>query len=269
MIWPKVSIVITSYWPEAKKYLDLLIQSIANLEYPKEQLEVIVVGKKSYLPQYEIDGIPIKTVCPPDLDQFYTATGVNYGISQASPESEYFFYMNDDVILTKDCLKNMVFTCRGQPYVANALSPCDQGMGYIFLLGYQKDGDFHPLMERFYKYDQLISQFNHLINAKSLYPSGVVFQNNLCIYATLIPRSIWEDVGGFDENFRIGADDTDWCIRASQKGTRFVSVTDSIVWHFGGSSHKLDDATRKHNQVYFYKKWGIPFPGMRVEDCIE
>ena len=42
-------------------------------------------------------------------------------------------------------------------------------------------------------------------------------------------RSVWDALGGFDENFRFGGTEIDFCIRARQAGLRLLSCDDAVV----------------------------------------
>ena len=46
-----------------------------------------------------------------------------------------------------------------------------------------------------------------------------------------VRRSVWEDVGGFDEQFFLFFDEVDWCMRATQAGWRVVLTTETSVRH--------------------------------------
>lgn len=271
MIVPKVSIIVPTWLEKNKKFLDLAIESIKNLNYPKEALEVIIVGKKSYQPQYE--GV---TTVAPDSDYFYAPEGLNFGFRAASKDSEYFFMMNDDVMLTKDSIFRMIqsektkFEETGHHSVFNALSPCDNYRLYDVLVGYRSEGKPVFMTKQLYQYEEMAPIKDTLINAQSFYPFGRINMPFLCMFATLIPRSAWELVGEFDENFKTGQDDIDWCFRAQNKGIALVVALDAVIWHFGGitSSETIKNDMRVTNVEYFVKKWGQfpPFVNQQTLD---
>jgi len=41
-----------------------------------------------------------------------------------------------------------------------------------------------------------------MINAESIYTTGLIFVEQLCLYATLIPKKIWGKVGKLDQNLQ-------------------------------------------------------------------
>lgn len=67
--------------------------------------------------------------------------------------------------------------------------------------------------------------------------------------AMMIARSAWRAVGPFDEAFFLYHEETDWCLRAAEKGYRLAVRNDCVVPHAGGDSiAKLDAA---HLATYF------------------
>ena len=54
----------------------------------------------------------------------------------------------------------------------------------------------------------------------------------------LIRRSLWDALGGFDEDFFMYGEDTDLCIRARKAGSTCMICPDAKVMHYGGQSEK-------------------------------
>lgn len=257
----RVNIVIVTWDPKNQKFLDLCIESIQQLDYPKELIQVNIIARNGYLPQYE----GCKTWAPEE-DQFYPARAINHGFFVGSYfKPKYHLVLNDDVILTKDFLKNMVSIVGDNAFMANGLSPCDNGIAYQ--LAFKLGNDFlHPDIRSF-EYEQLALRLQECIDSGSLYGPGLVKQPFLCIYATLIPQTLVEAVGDWDENFKVGQDDLDYSLRAHQKGFGTMSVLNALCWHFGGSTVKttLNQTMRYENVLYFKAKWDFWPPGLPQE----
>ncbi len=242
---PKISIIVTAYFPESKPYLDLCIQSINNLStwVWEAGAEVIIVGRPDYMPQYE----GVKTVSPP-LEKFYPPVGLNYGISQASKDSEYFFVLNDDTILTRTSLSILAAVAEANPQIG-VLMPMgnDQQSRYVADCGIRpgpkKLDDLSPIVEQ-------------LMDQKSVYPYLLSFHETLCIYAFLTSRKAFEHIGPFDEGLH-NNDDIDYTLRATQLGYKNAICYQSIVYHFGGVSadHTFDKKTREEGLRLFNAKW--------------
>ena len=230
---PKVSIIITAYCPESRAYLNECVLSCLNLSYKNR--EIIIVGRQGYEPMYE----GCKTVAPAQKE-FWNSTGLNYGASKAAADSEYYFFVNDDVVLTRNCLQPLVEAAKMHPLVGQVMPiGNDMQMRYFFPYTAIGAGGFNP-------------------DAQSPYPRGLVFSETLCMYATLISKRVWRDVGPFDESLR-GQDDIDYSLRLRQKGYLNAIELSSLVWHHGGVSaaHTLTEEKRKEAMEIFQQKWNL------------
>jgi GT2 family glycosyltransferase len=249
---PKVSIVVTTYHEKTRPYLDLCMESIRRLDYPKELLDVVLVSRRGYAPRFE----GVHTVWPPP-SEFHNPVGLNFGFKQTAADSKFILMLNDDTILTRDCLKNMVTAAGDAEVIMNPISPCDNYWKYQLHFGFKKDGEINILNDRFYRYEQLAPFADELMAAESVYAQGVIHTDMLCLYASLIPRKVWERIGEFDENFKTGQDDYDYCLRARALEIPRVILLNALIWHFGGvtAQSTLNDQIRLDNIAYFEKKW--------------
>ncbi len=68
----------------------------------------------------------------------------------------------------------------------------------------------------------------------------------------LLRREVYEQVGGFDENFFLYAEETDWQKRMTQAGWSIVFLPDAQVTHLGGASGYNESA---RVNAYFYDGW--------------
>lgn len=246
----KVSIVVTAYLPASKPYLDNCIASIKNLDYPKEDIEVIIVCPSWYMPEFE----GVSRVMPA-FGAYHNPVAVNFGMNQASKDSKYLLMLNDDVILTRDSLKNMVRAAADSDVVISPISNCDNYGHYQLTFPF-------GLNDRQYRVEQIAHIVPMIMNANSPYPPGYMFPQTLYLYANLYPRKVWEKVGGFDEEFKTGYDDTDWCMRAQKAGVKLVIALDALVWHCSGASADktmgaLNSDIRAQNEAYFRQKWSL------------
>ena len=55
----------------------------------------------------------------------------------------------------------------------------------------------------------------------------------------LLRRSLWEELGGFDESFFMYGEETDLCLRAGKLGHKCMICPDAKLIHYGGASEKL------------------------------
>lgn len=233
MTEPLVSIIVTSYCPESKHLLDLCMRSISNLSY--KNIETIIVGRPSYLPEYE----NARTITPPEYE-FWNGHGINYGVEHS--RGEYLFIVNDDCILTKDCIQLLV-------------ARAEHGLN-VMPAGNDQQGRYVA---------QCLPQLpksNHIgftawtDDFENPYPPTLLFADTLCLYAHMVSRELWNKVGPMDDNS--GLIDIDWCLRVRQAGHMNAIELSSLVWHFGGQSvvHTLDNPKRLKQREQFQAKWG-------------
>jgi GT2 family glycosyltransferase len=250
----KVSIVIPTYFinEDSQKYLDLCLESVENLNYPKYLLDIIVVssGVKPHVR-------PIYRHYHSD-ERMHFPKAANYGIKQAKPDSDLYFILNDDTCCTTDSLKNMVELLGNNRMILNPISNCDNTVRYGLILGYTKDGVFKEVRNRFYRLSDFKGDHEALMKCGSIYPYGLIAQEWIAFYATLIPKSVWFEVGGLDENYLTGQDDLDFSNRCKKLNIPRGVVLNALIWHFGGvtATTALDTETRLKNINYYKNKWG-------------
>jgi GT2 family glycosyltransferase len=243
---PKCTIVVTAYLEKTKQYLDILMKSIENLSYPKDKIEVFIVSPKWYKPEY-----PNATTIHPYFDDYYNAHAINFGIEAASPDAEYFFVLNDDLILTRDCLTRLV----------EAASETSQ-RGIYMPIGNDMQGRYAlevGIRPGPYRLEEFVVEtiVNGVMNLSSIYPKGLILADTLCLYAVLIPRRVFESVGKFDDS-RQGQDDIDYTLRTRQAGFHNLIAIDSLVYHAGGVSADvtMSAKSREESLRSFQSKWG-------------
>ncbi len=254
---PKVSIILVTYLAENQKYLDLALESVNNLDYPVEQLELIVSSSGEYRPT--VMPMKMKTTKLHSDDRLHFSGVVNQGVRKADSSSEHYMIVSDDTIMTKNSLKNMVDEASGpQLRIIGAISNCDNRSKYILFFGFQIGDKQYQLTERFYRYDALAPYKTELMNQDSLYPAGVLIQEHICFYAVLIPRAVWFMVGELDEGYKSGQEDIDYCLRCKAEGVPVVIAIEAIIWHFGGATADVVTTKdlRDYNIDYFKQKWG-------------
>lgn len=250
-----ISLIVPTYLPENQKYLDLLFESIDNLDYPKDQLELIVVSSGGFEPK-------IKTSLNHKLglskERKHYAQAINIGVKMASPDSKFYFHLSDDVILTKNCLTEMLPNAEMNTALIAATSNCDNSRKYQLLMGLmQDDGSFLQFDRNVYEYQDLVGHKKKLMNAESIYPPGLLFENFVCFYAVLIPAKVWKVVGELDENFENGQEDLDYCLRLRAEKIPIATCLRALIWHFSGVTAKttVDVPMRIKNIEYFQNKY--------------
>lgn len=252
MAWPKVSIIIPTLSPKTKRYLDLCIDSIRNLNYPQDLLDVVISSERAYSPSYP-GVLTVKHEKP--MRSF--AEAVNFGVTRSAADSKYLFLLSDDVILTTDSLKNLVHLSDDADAILGPISNCDNYWTYHLNFEVEHKGERLAINERFMRLEDVSSFVPSMKRAKSLYGAGAIKVETLCFYATLIPRKVWQCLGPLDERYLTGFEDSDYCERAKRRGIKLFTALDALVWHFGGvtTSETLTQADRDENERKFFEKW--------------
>jgi N-acetylglucosaminyl-diphospho-decaprenol L-rhamnosyltransferase len=93
---------------------------------------------------------------------------------------------------------------------------------------------------------------NPTIPFKIDYPVGACF---------LVRGEIIKQIGTFDERFFLYCEETDFCLRAKQKGWEIYSVPDAVIIHYAGASTRKTGEKRfqmwaKSQYLYIRKHYG-------------
>jgi GT2 family glycosyltransferase len=72
----------------------------------------------------------------------------------------------------------------------------------------------------------------------------------------LVRRSIFEELGGFDEIFSNGFEDVDFCLRLNASGGQVAYCADSVLVHLEAATRGDDDEAFRRNAELFLERWG-------------
>jgi GT2 family glycosyltransferase/glycosyltransferase involved in cell wall biosynthesis len=103
----------------------------------------------------------------------------------------------------------------------------ERGLGYHIFGGFPGDAD--PVMER--RWMQAVT--------------------GACM---VMKKTLFIELGGFDDGFRNGFEDVDFCLRAGRMGTRILYVPESTVIHYAEQSLGRKDNDRT-NMQRFFTRW--------------
>lgn len=175
---------------------------------------------------------------------------VNQGIKSAI--SDYIFLLNNDVILEKNCLKNLLmyieasdkfFVVGSKMLQSNDMNLIDDVGDEYTLLGFTKKVGNGKSSDRYTHKREIFSA---------------------CAGAALYRRKVFEEIGYFDENFFAYMEDVDISYRARIYGYKCMYCPKAVVYHLGSAtsgskynSFKIKLAAR--NNVYVPYK-NMPWP---------
>lgn len=238
------SIIIPTY-----NQKDLVLQCIASIEsHTKQPYEIIVVDDGS------VDGTcealwkrrgSIRVGV--HLENLGFASAVNTGLMMAKGDT--IVLLNNDVLVTERWLSQLLTALNGNKEAA-AIGPVTNYIG----------GD--QQIEAVYKDMQEMESFaeNHNTTDRSKWR----YTDRLVGFCLLFRRETFEEVGYFDEGYKIGNfEDDDWMLRLQLQGKRLMIAGDTFVHHIGSVSMKsLGEegfaAVNGKNEHFFQHKWGNP-----------
>ena len=197
--------------------------------------EIIVIdnGSMNSTAEY-LSGLDYVTVIRND-ENLGCAAAWNQGLSAAS--ADWVLFLNNDVIVTSGWLEGMLEFAEAKPVdvVSPAIreGPCD------------------------YDIDSYAAKF--VTRMKRHTRMGVA--NGICF---AVRRTVFEKVGRFDENFRIGQfEDADFFRRVALAGFRLGITGRSFIHHFGSVTQNhirsvdKDSSYEAANRAYYRRKWDL------------
>lgn len=248
---PLVSVIVTHHLDENRGYLDLCLRALAASE--GVPFEAIVISDAPTCPDVP-EGMTL--VHNRDLD---TATKKgHFGIAMAHPESKYFFFLSDDVVIARHTIARMVEATADQMAISIPMSNGDNGAQFSTVLELERaDGErrfipIHLELEDVAGWEEAIIDF-------PARPPLVVPVPYVCFFCTLIPRRVWDVVGPLDPRLENRHNDQDYCYRARRLGIPSLINFGTFALHFGSKTldkvaptELRDEATR-----VFMEKWGM------------
>jgi GT2 family glycosyltransferase len=226
---PFVSIIVLNY--NGEKYLHNLFVSLEKTNYPKGRFEVIMGdnGSSDNSVKYTIENFPFVKILQFD-NNYGFCKGNNLCVKEAI--GQYIVFLNTDIIVTKNWLKNLVDSILGE---RNAVCA-----GSKLLKPYSIDG------KRVIDYagGKLTYEINFYEGQFEYDDQKYSIQKNTgfgCGAAVLVKKQFFEDIGGFDEYYFGGGEEVELGLRAWQYGFKVLFVPSSIIYHLRSGTFKPTD----------------------------
>lgn len=226
------------------------LESLRHIDYSPNRIVVVDNGsaadEASALEQ-EFSGF-VEVVRNPENLGF--AGGMNVGMRQAlEAGAEYVLLLNNDVTVDRGLLAAMVAAARRHPDLG-AASPKAYFRDRPDII-YSTGGCVNLWTGTARQIGR--DQADH-----GQFESEAVrdYADGLCM---LIPASAIETVGLLDEEYFTYWEETDWCLRAREKGLRCYYVPEARVWHRAARSLTPTDEYHYHyerNALMFVRKRG-------------
>lgn len=245
----KVSVVIPNY--NGERYLRACIDSLMGQDYL--DFETIIIDNASADSTYEWLQ-EYKEIIFKRLDQNYGfSRAVNEGIKMA--KGEYVLLLNNDTIVEKDFIKELVNAIEKDTRIFAVSSK---------MIAYQNHeimddaGDEYSVLGWAYKLGDGNS-VNHYMKEYRVFSA--------CAGAALYRKSVFDEIGLFDESFFAYMEDVDISYRARIYGYYNVYCPKAEVYHIGSatSGSKYNDFKVKlaaRNNIY------VPYKNMPLLQLI-
>lgn len=176
---------------------------------------------------------------------------LNYALQKIT--TEFAFITQPDVVLSRDCIKNLINVANEFPNAA-IVSPL-----------YFDDGKY----SKYDFYDLKISKHKKLISSKlnsqfkNYMPEGNICVEAINSTAFLVDIKKIKSIGGWDENFYTYLEDIDLCLRLRLARFEIIKTPFVSIQHKGFSSHKPENRENINisriwnftwSSIYFTKK---------------
>ena len=171
----------------------------------------------------------------------------NYAAKQA--RGKYILFLNNDTQVQQNWLQPLV-----------DLAEADNTIGIVGSKLVYSDGHLQEAGGIFWK-DASAWNYGHLQNPEDPEYNYVKEADYVSGASLMIRRSLWEEIGGFDERFAPAYyEDSDLAFEVRKHGYKVVYQPLSVVVHFEGISNGKDITTGQKayqavNQKKFYDKW--------------
>lgn len=248
---PLISIIIAN-----KDHIDDLQKCIYSIESKSsyKNYEYIIVENNSeeeetfaYYKKLEMENPKVKVVYWEGKEFNYSAIN-NYGVTFA--KGDYLLLLNNDVeIINPDCFKE--------------------------LLGYCMREDVGAVGARLYYEDDTIQHAGVIIGLGGIAGHAFVgtlredpgyFARIFCAQdlsavtaaCMLVKKSVFEEVGGLEEEIKVAFNDVDFCLKIRRAGYLIVYNPYAELYHYESKSRGYEDTPEKmerfHNEVMYIKE---------------
>ena len=266
LISPDVRVVIVTF-----NSADVIAKCLASLESDVEcgLAEVVVVDNVSTDATCEIvDSFHWVHLIRSQSNNGFGA-GNNQGAAGAS--ADYLFFLNPDSIVKEDVIRSLMGLMDSNSSIACCGPAIQNERGEIELSSFRFTTPLTSVwialgLQRLAP----LNRINGRLGIGSRPPSTTCDVDRVLGAAMMMRRKLFEDEGGFDENFFLYSEEEDLCLRLNLHGGKTVYHPHAVVFHIGahstGEGSSLAMASSVWSRQFFLKKhYGrIPAAASRV-----
>ncbi len=250
---PLVSVVIPTC--DQSQMLEACVESLFGCTY--QEIEVVLVENGSKEPRTEEVYAHLQREHPGRVKVVRWEKGfnysalINYGAGFA--QGEYLLLLNNDTkVISSDCIEEMLGYLQ-RPEV-----------GVVGPKLYFKDGLVQHAGMLVGPYDALVHAHQFFPPGRAGYQARAVRPGNFSAVTgacQMVKRSVFNEVGGYDEEFVVGFNDADFCLRVGEAGYLMVFTPYAELYHYEFVSRgreAVDEKKQlrwKKEQALFMEKW--------------
>lgn len=232
---PSVSIVVVNL--NGAEHLRTCLPSLAELDYPEDHLDVIVVDNGSTDSSLEVlEQYKVRVLAQEKNLGFAPAVNVGVGASTA----ECVVFLNNDIRVEPDFLRRLV-----EAYDPDGGFPC---VGAQILSWDGESIDFAGATMNYYG---MGSQLGYGVERESMVAEDGKQLLFACGGAMLISRQVYRDVGGFDDDYFAYFEDVDLGWRLNLCGHRIRLAAEARCYH---RMHGTSSRFPYHQRLFLYER---------------
>lgn len=239
---PLVSIIIPNY--EHEDVLKTCIDSLYNVNTYKN-FEIIIVENNSkkkstfdYYEQVQAEHKNVKVVTWEGTEFNFSAIN-NFGAKYA--KGQYLLFLNNDTkVIAREAIREMIGTCSRNNvgivgakllYQDNTIQHAGVVIGFM---GYARHimNDIEGLKEPGYMMRAQVNCDYSAVTAACM----------------MTKKSLFEELHGFDESFKVACNDIDYCLRVREKNYLVVFNSFAKFYHFESKSRGYENNLEKVNR---------------------
>jgi len=211
---PLVSIIIVNY--NGQHHLKKCFESLSKIDY--NQIEIILVDNNSTDNSIEFIKSNYSSTIIIKLDKNYGfAEPNNIGVKNA--KGSYLLFLNNDTIVTENFISSLVQYAESNERIGICQSLLIKQNGDI-----DSSGDYIDKIGVSFSSKEKVTEVKEIFSAKAA--------------SMLMRRSVFEEIGGFDEKFFTSFEDVDLGWRTWLIGYEVVVIPESVVYHLGSQTTK-------------------------------
>ncbi len=249
----KVSIIIPNkdHVSDLKQCIDSIREKTSYSNYEIIVVENNSTGQEIFEYYKELECLDNVQVVRWEEHYFNYSAINNYGARFA--DGTYLVLLNNDTeVISPDWLQEMLMFAQREDvgavgaklyYPDDTIQHAGLGIGLLTLAGHYHRG--FPRSHPGYM-------------GRLIYAHNVSAVTAACV---MIPRSVWEEVGGLDECFAVAFNDVDLCMRIRKAGYLIVWTPFSELYHYESKSRGLENTPEKRERFEgeikrFHERWG-------------